>query len=56
MIFCWLKSANHKQFTEECVMLAEKHVLVKNVLQMDNKYECATASLNRKAFHGVERH
>ena len=28
-IFCWLRSANHVKFTEECVICTEKHVLVK---------------------------
>ena len=27
--FCWLSSANHEKFAEECVMCMEKHVLVK---------------------------
>ena len=29
--FCWLKSANHVKFIEECLMGVEKHVLVKKI-------------------------
>ena len=30
----WLRSAKYLKFTEECVILREKHVLVKKYVQM----------------------
>ena len=43
--FCWLRSANHVKFTEECVMFMEEHVLIKQKMFTNG---LAATNLNKK--------
>ena len=54
LIFWWLRSTNHVEITEQCVMCQKKHVLVKKIFI--NGLNIGSLQRVENKVHGVEIH